>query len=400
MSTSPRICILGGGFGGLYTALKLQKYPWSHGQPTITLIDQNERFVFLPFLYELITHEMQVWEIAPTFQQLLAESGIQFIQDQVQNIDPVTKQVQLKSKGMIECDRLVLALGGETPLDRVPGAREHAIPFRTLDDANRLKETLHHLELQVTQTARVVVVGAGPSGVELSCKLGDRLGKRGQIHLIDRNDAILKTSSDYNQQAALKALKQRDIALDLESNVAQITADSITLTDRDGNAKILPADLVLWTVGNTMPAVIKNLDLPKNEQGQIRTEPTLQVQNFPEIYAIGDLATGVDAKQQVIPSTAQAAFQAADYVAWNLWASLTGHLTRPFRYTNLGEMLTLGKDEAALAGLGLTLDGPLANFARRAVYLCRFPTPEHQFNVGLQWILKPFQSASFERESS
>ena len=400
MTTSHRICILGGGFGGLYTALKLQNYPWSGGQPQITLIDQNERFVFLPFLYELITNEMQVWEIAPTFQQLLAETGIEFIQDEVEAIDPIQKQVTLKSKGMIEGDRLVLALGGETPLSVVPGAKDHAIPFRTLDHAKRLKEKLDHFELQVTPTIRVVVVGAGPSGVELSCKLGDRLGPHGQISLIDRNDAILKTGSTYNQQAALKALKARNISLKLKTRVSQVNADSITLSENGADAHPIPADLILWTVGNTMPPVISTLELPKNEQGQIKTEPTLQVQNFPDIFAIGDLATGVDATQQAIPKTAQAAFQAADYLAWNLWASLTGRHPRPFRYSHLGEMLTLGQDQAALAGLGLTLDGPFANFARRAIYLCRFPTPEHQFNVGLQWILKPFQSAPWERENA
>ena len=391
MSTSHRICILGGGFGGLYTALKLQNYPWSRiGQPQITLIDQNERFVFLPFLYELITNEMKVWEIAPTFEQLLSKSKIQFIQDEVTAIDPVSRQISLREQGLLDCDRLVLALGGETPLSIVPGAVEHAIPFRTLEDVARLKETLEHLELQVNKTIRVAVVGAGPSGVELSCKLGDRLGKRGEIRLIDRNDAILKTGSTFNQTAALQALGDRNVTLMLNSGVSSVNADSITLSD--SNAP-LPVDIVLWTVGNTIPKVIQSLDLPKNELGQILTESTLGVKNTPGIYAIGDLASGQDATQQPIPKTAQAAFQAADYLAWNIWASLTDHEPRPFRYNHLGEMLTLGEDQAALAGLGLTLDGPLATLARRAIYLCRFPTPEHQFNVGLQWILKPFQAA-------
>ncbi|MEM9136098.1 MAG: NAD(P)/FAD-dependent oxidoreductase [Cyanobacteria bacterium P01_F01_bin.42] len=398
MTTSHRICILGGGFGGLYTALKLQNYPWSRvGQPQITLIDQNERFVFLPFLYELLTNEMQLWEIAPTFEQLLAKSSVhktadvQFMRDEVTAIDPDSKQITLKKNGSLDCDRLVLALGGETPLDTVPGAAEHATTFRSLDDVTKLKEKLYQLELQVNKNIRVVVVGAGPSGVELSCKLSDRLGKRGNICLVDRNDAILKTSSDFNRQAAIKALGDRNVTLKLNTNVQEVSEDAITLSETSAP---LPADLVLWTIGNAMPTVIQSLNLPKNERGQILTEPTLQVQDFPELYAIGDLAAGQDVSQQPIPKTAQAAFQAADYLAWNIWASLTGRSLRSFRYSHLGEMLTLGKDEAALAGLGLTLDGPLANLARRAVYLYRFPTPEHQLNVGLQWILKPFQPVS------
>ena len=387
-----KICILGGGFGGLYTALKLQNYPWSRiGQPEITLIDQNERFVFLPFLYELLTNEMQVWEIAPTFEQLLKETQINFIQDEVQGIDPVQQQISLKNQGTLDCDYLVLALGGETPLTAIPGAQDHALPFRTLSDAQQLQHKLHALEESTQSQIKVVVVGAGPSGVELSCKLSDRLGSRGEIHLLDRNDVILKTGSTFNQQAALKALNERQVNLQLNTGVKEVQADRLLLDNSDQS---LEADLILWTVGNTIPSVIADLDLPKNDRGQIRTDATLQVQEHSHIYAIGDLATGVDVTGQPIPQTAQAAFQASDYVAWNLWATISGRQARGFRYSHLGEMLTLGRDEAALAGLGLTLDGPLANLARRAIYLCRFPTPEHQLNVGLQWILKPFQSPS------
>lgn len=395
MAQPHRICILGGGFGGLYTALKLDQFPWSSTQkPQITLVDQQERFVFLPFLYELVTNEMDEWEIAPTFESLLAKTAINFVQAKVTAIDPVTQDVTLDNGQILNSDRLVLGLGGETPLTIVPGAQDYAIPFRTLKDVHRLKQRLQILEHREQRLIRIAVVGAGPSGVELSCKLADRLGDRGEIHLIDRNPAILKTADPFNQSAAQRALQQRQVILHLDSAVAEVNASSITLANQsstESNAALL-ADIVLWTVGNTMPDVIQSLDLPKNEQGQILINATLQVQSHEKLYALGDLAA-INDPDIDIPKTAQAAFQQATYAAWNIWASLTGRALLPFRYSHLGEMLTLGTEEAALAGLGLTLEGPLATVARRGIYLCRFPTLEHQVSVGLQWILKPFQGA-------
>jgi NADH dehydrogenase len=361
------------------------------------LVDHNERFVFLPFLYELITDEMELWEVAPPFDCLLNGTGVRFIQANVEAIDPSSQTVQLDRGEPLGCDRLVLALGGETPLDTVPGAREHALPFRTLADAQALKVTLATLEASSHQVIRIAVVGAGPSGVELSCKLADRLGARGQVQLIDRNPQILHRGADYSRQAAERALNQRRVQLTLTAEVANVGADQITLA-ADGVPQ--PVDLVLWTVGNTIPAVVSALNLPKNPFGQLLITPTLQVQDHPHLFALGDLADGQDANGQPIPKTAQAAFQQTTYAAWNLWASLTGRSLLPFRYSHLGEMLTLGKEEAALAGLGVTLDGPLASVARRLIYLGRFPTLSHQVSVGINWLLKPLQDWTMPAQRS
>ena len=142
-------------------------------------------------------------------------------------------------------------------------------------------------------------------------------------------------------------------------------------------------------MGTQVAAVVKSLPLAHNSRGQLTTTNTLQVLEHPEIYALGDLADCKDASGQQIPTTAQAAFQQADYVGWNLWADLTDRPILPFRYQNLGEMMTLGKDNATLAGLGITLEGNLAHVVRRLAYLSRMPTREHQLKVGVSWIAKP-----------
>ncbi|WP_421656260.1 NAD(P)/FAD-dependent oxidoreductase [Leptothermofonsia sp. ETS-13] len=388
-----RICILGGGFGGLYTALRLSQLPWvKQEKPEIVLVDRSDRFLFSPLLYELMTGELQTWEISPPFEELLAGTGVRFYQSVVAGINLQEKQVHLQDSPEIAYDRLVLALGGETPLDKVPGVVEHAIPFRTIADAYRLEERLRTLEESETDRIRVAIVGGGYSGVELACKLADRLQERGRIRLIELTSQILKTSTDFNREAATRALEERSIWIDLETAVEEVSANTISLTYK-GNTDTIPVDIVVWTVGTRVPDVINDLPLKKNPKGQIVVTPTLQLVDQPEVFALGDLADCKDAEGQQAPITAQAAIQQAEYVGWNLWASLSDRPLLPFRYQHLGEMMTLGTNNATLTALGLKLDGPFAHVFRRLAYLYRMPTLEHQIKVGIHWMTRPITDA-------
>ncbi|MEH2291177.1 NAD(P)/FAD-dependent oxidoreductase [Nostoc sp.] len=384
-----RICILGGGFGGLYTALRLSQLPWESTQkPEIVLVDQSDRFLFSPLLYELLTGELQTWEIAPPFEEVLQGTGVRFYQGVVSGIDIDQQRVNIQEGPEIPYDRLVLALGGETPLDLVPGATEYAYTFRTISDAYRLEERLRFLEESDADKIRVAIVGAGYSGVELACKLADRLGERGRFRIVEIADQILRTSPEFNREAAKKALEARGVFLDLETKVESIEQNSISLEYKN-QLDTIPVELVIWTVGTRVAPVVKSLPLKQNQRGQITTTSNLQVLDRPEIYALGDLADCHDAQGQQVPATAQAAFQQADYTAWNIWATLTNRPLLPFHYQQLGEMMALGVDNATLTGLGIKLDGPLAYVARRAAYLYRLPTLEHQLKVGFNWLARP-----------
>jgi demethylphylloquinone reductase len=397
MTSVPRICILGGGFGGLYTALRLNQLVWANDQkPEITLIDRQTNFVFTPLLYELITGEMQSWEIAPPFAELLKGTDIRFIQGSVDYIDKAQKSVTLEDGTELEYDRLVLALGCETPSESVPGVTDHAIPFRTLQDAYKLDEKLRVLEASTTEKIRIAIVGAGYSGVEVACKLADRLKQRGRIRLIQSRDTILPDAPKFNRDAALKALEQRGIWVDLETTVSEITADSLAepFSMKIGliykeQTDIIPVEVVMWTVGNQVSPAINHFGLALNAQGKITTAETLQVTDNPDIYALGDAAAILNVEGKSIPTTAQTALQQSDFVAWNIWSSLTDRPQLAFSYTNLGEMMTLGDDNAVLSGMGIQFDGPLAYVARRLVYLYRLPTLDHQLKVGLNWLTQP-----------
>ncbi len=385
----PRICIVGGGFGGLYTALRLDSLPWQlETKPEIILIDKSDRFLFSPLLYELITEELQTWEIAPPFEEILSDTSIIFRQGCVTKINLENQQITLDSASAISYDYLVIAAGGKTPLDIVPGAKLHAIPFKTLNDAYRIKEKLRLLEESEPEKIRVAIVGGGYSGVEIACKIADRLGEKGRIRIIDRGEQILDSSSEFNQETAIKALEKHQIWLDLETEVTEVQSDAISLRYK-GTIDTISVDLVIWTVGNQVSQLTKQLPLEKTEPGLLKIKPTLEVLDRNGIYALGDIVESKDATGQLLPATAQVAFQQSDYCAWNIWASINHKPQLPFRYQPLGEMMALGIDNAALSGLGLQLNGSVAYIARRLIYLYRLPNFQHQLRVGLNWITQP-----------
>lgn len=384
-----RICILGGGFGGLYTALRLSQLPWdTQPVPEIILVDRNDRFLFTPLLYELLTDELQTWEIAPPFTEILAQTSIKFVQGTVTDINFETQQVQLEEQPALNYDWLVLAMGGQTPLEKVPGAARFAFPFHSLKDAYQIEEKLRSLEQSDQEKIRIAIVGGGYSGVEIACKLHDRLLDRARIRIVERGEMILKNSPEFNRETAQKALEKRKIWIDTETTVESIDSQEITLLYK-GKSDPLPVDLVIWTVGITVSNLVKNLNLPHNEQGKIKVESTLKVEQQNSVFALGDLAAGCDGNGKSVPSTAQVAFQQSDYCAWNVWASITGRPLLPFKYYNLGEMLVLGTNNASLTSQGIKVDGMLAYLARRLAYLSRMPTPEHQLTVGSNWITQP-----------
>ena len=375
-----KICILGGGFGGLYTALYLSKLPEIRtGKCEILLIEQRDHFLFTPLLYELITGELQRWEIAPSYQKLLANKNINFCQEIAQQINLKTRQVALKSGAILNYDYLVLAIGTENRWVEIPGLKTHALTFRTLEDVEILQGKLRLLEGSQRHHLRLAIIGGGPNGVELACKLADRLGKRSQVWLVERGEQILPGFSAGVRQASYRALGRRGVQIMLRTEVKEITADSFTLL-REGKTVTLPVDLPIWAAGTQVRDWIRQLDCEKNSQGKLLTHPTLQLLAYPEVFALGDLAE-VRNCEKLVPATAQAAYQQAKSAANNLGATIRGRRLQPFRYLHLGDMLALGQGVAIVSSFGLNLEGKLAGFVRRMAYIFRLPTSRHRWQV-------------------
>ena len=371
----------------------------------------------------------------------------------------------------LEYDWLVLALGADTVTYGVPGVREHCLPFATFDDATRLNAALRSLEASSSASSStaalprvVVVVGGGYAGVELAAVVAERLKASSssssfRVELVTAANSILNGAPAGQRAAAEAKLAAAGVVVKANAAVARVDSEgeagdvskktvslaSVATPTSSAAAAAAPAaivaDLVLWTagvgpVGGASSALdnasAPSLPFPRSGRGAVVVEPTLRVKGYPGVFALGDVAAaeeeeeeGKEAgakkkkKKKPLPPTAQVAFQQADYVAWNVWASINNRPLLPFRYQHLGEMMSLGAKEGAVtlpfslpgglgsalgslpvvgdvlsaAGVrvgeadgGVTIEGPLAGALRRAAYWYRQPTGEQRAAVGAEWL--------------
>lgn len=197
-----RVSIIGGGFGGLYTALELDKK--TDPSLEITLFDSNEKFVFLPLLYELAVGRAAVAEVAPTFNNLLKGTRIKFVNERVESVDFNTRKV-LCNDATVEFDQCVIAVGNQPRLAMIPGAAEHAVPFYRVEDAYKLQARLRSLVSAGKDFIRVVVIGGGYSGVEVLTSVAEYLrDEKCVFSIVDRNELIMAASSQHNRDVAMR----------------------------------------------------------------------------------------------------------------------------------------------------------------------------------------------------
>lgn len=385
------ICILGGGFGGLYCALALHRRLGKASQVRITLVEPRDRFNFTPLLYELLTHELAPWEIAPAYRDLLKHTAVDLRQDWAEHIDLARQTVTLRNGDPLTYDYLVVALGSQMRPPATPGSQIHTLPFNTLQDAEQLEQRLK--ELDHLPKVRVLVAGAGPSGVELACKLSDRLGRRGQVTMVDRRGEILRSYPARLQRAAARALVKRGVEVYLDAAIAAVDASGLTF-GYEGKTRYCEADLMLWTVGTVPRSWLGENDLKQTAFGQYQVRPTLQLPDHGNVFVLGDMAAmpapgrdlQSDPSRNRAPTTAQAAYQAGPAVAYNVLALIANRPLKPFIYNHLGDMLTLGQGEAVVCGFGLCITGRLGGLSRRWAYWLRLPTHAHRWRVVKHWL--------------
>lgn len=380
-ATASNVCVVGGGFGGLYTAIGLAQELKSSGS-NVYLIDPKTRFVFLPLLYELAVGKAPMSEVAPLFDDLLTGSGVKHIRGSVDDIDferkvcIVSPSASVSQPFELKFDKIVLAPGNQPRLDTIPGAADYALPFYRLDDCLRLKSKLSHLKRVTGQRkVKVAIVGAGYSGIELATNIAEFLGESNvELDIIDRGERILATAADFNRLEAERALKKRNISMRFRTSVKEVTVDGLSLVD-SGKEIFLKADLVMLTAGSEQSALTKKLNLPKSSAGRVLVRDTLQCVGNSDAFCIGDSAA-IDSGE--VPPTAQVAMQQSGTVVYNVVQSVRGNAgcQRKFRFVSLGEMLSLGSLNATMSSLGgyVRLNGPLAAISRRAVYALRMPT--------------------------
>ena len=394
----PNIVILGGGFGGLFTALSVS------GSGDVTLVTDEDHFLFTPMLYEYLSGEVEEWHIAPKYRELL-DQDIKLIRGCVTNVDLSERRVTVENQATpVSYDVLVLAVGGVTNYASVPGAEQFTLPFRKLAHADALRrrmvEALDHvppnLPPQDTQRALTfAVVGAGASGVELSTKMADLLRDaferraltgEPRVLVLEMGDRVVPGMGESIRAYVEEALHESRVEVHTLTRVVRVSQNTLTIEHNNVETEIKTA-AVVWTGGVRVGPIIDKVNLEKTNRGLILVEPTLQAKSHENVFALGDIAFYKDAAP-TLAGTAQLAFQQAQLAADNVRAFISGDKLRAKHFEELGEAVSLGTERAAVLTGGKAFGGPLARQARFALYTSRLPTWHHRLRVGASWFFE------------
>lgn len=398
--------IIGGGFVGLFTVLHLchHKYPQS-----IILIDQKDHFIFNPLLYELMTGEMTPDQVCPTYRELLKGSSATFLEDQVNHIDLDQRKVYLSSDTHYDYDNLVLALGKKSGYFGVEGTENYAFPFRSRDDALKLSQHLQKCLQKASQTEEdktrqrlltFTIVGGGPTGIEMVGTLADLLyrwySKIGgnpeeiKILLVSRPKELLKGDVNAHlRDIVKKAFQHRPIKIDLilGASVTKVTASAVEYQKEEETHNIA-TNTVIWAAGTDTNPLLNSLSIASENRaknGSLYVLPTLQLPDYPDVFAAGDCAVLSD---QHLPPTAQVAYQQGKAIAHNLTAKVKGNSLKPAEVKLRGSMMKLGINESVANIFDrIEVSGEVGHLIREATYLELLPSPIHDFKVTTTWII-------------
>ena len=366
---SDPIVVVGGGFGGLSTVQALLAR--LDGTPII-LIDQSPRFLFKPLLYELLSGELELWEVAPQFSALAAELGFIFLQEHVVKVNELERKLITSSKREVKYSQLVISTGLTADYSLFDGLKEYACGFSNLNDLLKIKKLINSINLSSNFTKPLVIAGAGPTGVELACKLSDLVNNRVEICLIDKGNKILSKSKSFNRAKAIEAISERNIKVYLKYNFESINEKTVKLSTLEKERKNyleINYSALVWTAG-LRPFSLPIVDQLLDENKKIKVNEFLQINEYQNIFFLGDI---VFCENYSFPSSAQVAMQQGYLTAQNIFSLRMGNQLKSFQFEDLGEMLSLGIGNASITGYGITLAGPIAFKVRHYAYLMRMP---------------------------
>ncbi len=400
------IVILGGGFGGVYTALHLGKLLKREPNVDITLINRENYFVFQPMLPEVISGSVGIVDTIVPIRRLCP--GVNLLTRDVEIID-LDAKVITTSPGFwpqprkLEYDYLLLALGTAMNFAGMPGLAEHGLPFKTLGDAlflrNRLLHILEEADIEEEQERRrtlltFVVAGGGFSGVEAIAEINDFVREAAKAYrridlkeirvvLLHSGSRILPELSEDLGNFAQRILERRKVEIRLNTRLAGATGDYVLV---EGGERI-PTKTLVSTVPVAPHPLLAALPC-RTEKGRIVTNEFLELPEFPGVWAVGDCAWIIDHKSgQPCPPTAQHAIRQAKCIAVNIAAAIRGTARRPFTYSSLGTVAALGHHSAVADILGVKVSGYLAWHLWRFVYFMKLPGLDRKLRVATDWLL-------------
>lgn len=389
------VVVLGAGFGGLSAV----KYLAKDRRVRVTLVDRNNYHLFQPLLYQVAIAGLEAPQVAwPIRAMLRRYPNARFLMGNVESVDPIDKRVWVDGKP-VSYDYLVVSLGS-TPHDYgIPGVRENAIPLKSLGNAmairDRIFSAVEEAVMTVESTRRqalltFVVVGGGPTGVELAGALAELkrhvlvrdypeiAPEEMRIVLIEAADRLLGYLSLQASTYTRRVLEQMGVTVTTDAAVSEVSPFGVYL--RDGS--FIPSYLVIWTAG------VKGISipgLPEGHNGRIPTTPELYIPDLPDIYVVGDL-NGLSVAGKPLPQVAPMAKQQGAWAARNILRRLHGQPELPFRYRDKGNLVTIGRNHAVGEVKGVRFAGRLAWLTWLAVHIYYLTGFRNRLMVMGNWI--------------
>jgi len=375
------IVIVGAGFAGMTVALNLKNIDPSL---PILVVDSVSKFIFKPLMYEVLSKEIRSWEAMPKFANIFSDAGITFLRNCLTKISFKEKILEFSDELKLSYEYLIVCTGSIPNSFLTKGVDENCYFFNDFNDLNKLNYFLK--ESQKTQSSKkLFIVGGGPSGVELACKIKDIFKEQFEINVIEKSNEILKKSKIFNREQAESALEIRKINVLLNSTVKEVSDTKISISYED-KITSFDKDIVIWTAGvKPNLSYLTTEDITK-KYGRILVNNNLQIENYDNCFAIGDIS--IIEGMEDLPITAQVAMQEGKHLARNLELLIKGEDLLPFEFQDNGEMISLGIGEASISGLGVTLSGKLAFEARRLIYASKLPDINESLKSASSWIFQ------------
>ncbi len=394
------VVIVGGGFAGLGCARRLA----GDDRVRVTLLDRNNYHQFQPLLYQVATSQLAPSDIAHSLRAVFDDDeNVDVKLAEIADVDPVAKKVTANDGQQWTADVLVLAAGSQPNFFGTPGAPENSFPLYSLDDATNLRSRIlglfeqvdRHPELVRRGALNFVIVGGGPTGVEVAGAIADMVNQTvpavyhdldasaAQIHLLDYGDALLKPFSDSAHGYVAKVLEEKGVQIHLGTGVKEVATGHAVLSD----ATTTPTRCVVWGGGIKAAPIAANGGLAQGRGGRVDVQPDLTLAGHDGVYVIGDVANIPDGHDGTLPQLGSVALQSGDRAAKNILADLEGKPRKPFAYHDKGIMAMIGRG-AAIAEVGKRhheIHGELAHMAWLGVHASLMTGTKAKIEAFVDW---------------
>ena len=361
----PKVVILGGGFGGLAAARALYK------SAEVTVVDRHNFQTFLPLLYQVSTAGLAADHVAYPIRGALRKTDIKFRMGSPISIDHKNNEVKLDSSEVLKFDHLIVALGSVSADFGIPGVNEYALGMKTVHEALTIRaEIMRRFEdlcrFEDDTKLSISVIGGGPTGVEMAGAIAELI--RGplksdqanaaahiQVSLIEAGPRLLPPFAPSLSARTKKDLEKLGVKVLLNAAVKAIEHRKIILKDDS----VLNSEITIWAAVVKGSDAMAQLNLPTNGN-RVAVEPTMQVKNYPNIWALGDIAGALGKDGRPLPMVAPVAIQQGKFIAKQIARLMAKKPLTEFKYLDKGSMATIGRNKAIVQVKGIKIAGPIA----------------------------------------